>query len=270
VARNFSCVDYSGEVVPQVACGFGPTYPGDFQYGQTSPQQHMYIQYGDGEVVTGPMGFSDITVGNITVSKQQVSLGNSTYWFGNNQTSGLMGLAFPSLTNAYLGTLEDHDPFNQIQYSPLFTSMVSQGRVAPVFSIAIDRNASSGMLAWGGIPPVIGVDAAQTATMDMIIVSGPETEWLDKGRRQVSLTDRETGLIDMPIASYDYSFYTIIPDGWEFDQTTNVKKYPYIVDSGTTLCYLPPSKFRGGRRDVPSYVGVRGTAKANRSCRGDQ
>jgi len=48
-------------------------------------------------------------------------------------------------------------------------------------------------------------------------------------------------MIDRPEAAYDYSFYTIIPDGWEYDQTKSSKKYPYIVDSGTTLNYLPPS-----------------------------
>ncbi|KAK3320423.1 aspartic peptidase domain-containing protein [Cercophora scortea] len=218
VQREFFCIDYSGQIVPQIACGFGPTYPGDFQYGPTNPEQHMFIQYGDGEVVTGPMGFSDITVGNITVARQEVCLANTTYWFGNNQTSGLMGLAFPSLTNAYLGTSEDHDPGNQLEYSPLFTSMVNQGKIPPLFSIAIDRNSSSGMLAWGGIPPATGIDHGKTATLDMII----------------------TNLIDQPATAYEYSFYTIIPDGWQYDQTTDLKKFPYIVDSGTTLCYLPP------------------------------
>jgi hypothetical protein len=46
----------------------------------------------------------------------------------------------------------------------------------------------------------------------------------------------------IPETASEYSFYTVIPDGWYYDQTMNTKKYPYIVDSGTTLCYLPPSK----------------------------
>ena len=81
-----------------------------------------------------------------------------------------MGLAFPALTNAYLGEESDHDFGNAVQYSPLFTSMVNQGLVDPVFSIAIDRNASSGMLAFGGIAPASGLDLARTATLDMVIV----------------------------------------------------------------------------------------------------
>ena len=171
VQKDFHCIDYSGQFLPQETCGFGTAYPETFQYGRTNPETHMFIQYGDGEVITGPMGFTDITVGNITVKKQQVCLANTTYWFGNNYTSGLMGLAFPALTNAYFGDTSDHDFGNQVQYSPLFTNMVNQGLVDPVLSIAIDRNASSGMLAFGGIAPATGLDLSRTSSLDMVIVS---------------------------------------------------------------------------------------------------
>ncbi|KAK4097313.1 acid protease [Parathielavia hyrcaniae] len=217
VERDFHCIDYTGERLPRETCGFGDTYPGYFQYGLTDPESHLFIQYGDGEIVAGPMGYLDVSIGNVTVKKQQVCLASTAYWYGNNYTSGLLGLAFPSLTNAYLGDGTDHVLGNEIQYSPLFTSMVDQGLVDPVFSIAIDRNASSGMLALGGIAPASRVDLSRTATLDMII----------------------TDIIALPGTASQYSFYTVIPDGWYFDQTTNTKKIPYIVDSGTTLNYLP-------------------------------
>ncbi|KAK3396806.1 acid protease [Sordaria brevicollis] len=239
ITHNFSCLDYLGNA--------DLWHP----YGPTDPQTHMFIQYGDGEIVTGPMGFADITVGNITVRKQQVALAEKTFWFGNNLTSGLMGLAFPSLTNAYLGGMsgsssgsgsgsggsggddgedggddgdsesggfgEGHESYNQLYYPPLFTSMVNQGSVPPLFSITIDRNASSGLLAWGGLPPAKGLEKDKDVELDMII----------------------TNLIDVPETAQEYSFYTVIPDGWQFGATTNTRKFPYIVDSGTTLCYLP-------------------------------
>ncbi|KAK3950180.1 aspartic peptidase domain-containing protein [Pseudoneurospora amorphoporcata] len=284
ITHNFSCLDYLGNDVPQETCGFGPAYtlppphtpppiiPGlnnstnsssssshpspkpqppkeeDLwkPYGPTDPQTHMFIQYGDGEIVTGPMGFADISVGNITVKKQQVALAEKTFWFGNNFTSGLMGLAFPSLTNSYLGDMpggsgggdesgsgsgsgggglgngqQGHESYNQLYYPPLFTSMVNQGSVPPLFSITIDRNASSGLLAWGGLPPAIkGLEKGKDVELDMII----------------------TNLIDVPETAYDYSFYTVIPDGWQFGANTNTRKFPYIVDSGTTLCYLPSAE----------------------------
>ncbi|KAK0638966.1 aspartic peptidase domain-containing protein [Cercophora newfieldiana] len=217
VQSDFDCVDYAGESVPRVSCQFGPTYPDSFQYGALDPAQHMFIRYGDGEVVAGPMGYSDVTLGNITVTKQEVCLANTTYWYGNNMTTGVLGLAFPVLTNAYIGSGLDHSSGARIEYSPVFTSMVSQGKVPPVFSIAIDRNSSSGMLAFGGVAPASGMDTSRVAELDMLIIN---------------LNNRRE-------ASSEFSFYTIIPDGWEYDQVTNSRKYPYIVDSGTTLNYLP-------------------------------
>ncbi len=53
----------------------------------------------------------------------------------------------------------------------------------------------------------------------------------------------QTSVIAVPETAYQYSFYTVIPDGWYYDQTTNTKKIPYIVDSGTTLNYLPSCEF---------------------------
>jgi hypothetical protein len=47
-------------------------------------------------------------------------------------------------------------------------------------------------------------------------------------------------------ASWKYSFYTIIVDGWEFGESTNTQKHPFVVDSGTTLIYLPPREHSPG------------------------
>jgi hypothetical protein len=170
VQEGFHCVDYAGEHIDEGACGFGPAYPGDFQYGAI-PEQHIYIQYGDGELVYGPVGYNDLTLGNITVKKQEIGLANTTYWFGNNATSGVLGLAYPSLTNAYLGSSTEHSWIDEVSYSPVFTSMINQGLVLPYFSMAINRNSSGGLIAWGGIPPVQGLDYSTAVSMDIIVVS---------------------------------------------------------------------------------------------------
>lgn len=189
VQSGYSCVDFAEEPVDQASCGFGPAYEGGFQYGAI-PDQHIYIQYGDGEVIYGPVGFSDITLGNITVKKQEAGLANQTYWFGNNVTSGVLGLAYPSITNAYLGTGEEHNWLDAESYSPVFSSMVNQGLVAPFFSIAINRNSSGGLIAWGGIPPVKGLDYSTAVSMDIVIVcpfflpTGPFTNMSDQPHRQ--------------------------------------------------------------------------------------
>uniref|UniRef100_A0A8H7K7R0 Peptidase A1 domain-containing protein n=1 Tax=Bionectria ochroleuca TaxID=29856 RepID=A0A8H7K7R0_BIOOC len=79
------------------------------------------------------------------------------------------------------------------------------------------RNSSDGMLAWGGLPP-IHYDENVTASADIIIAK---------------LSEREG-------AAWSRSFYTIIPDGLKWGTTTDEAKYPYIIDTGTTMMHLPP------------------------------
>lgn len=62
-------------------------------------------------------------------------------------------------------------------------------------------------------------------------------------QRNEKLTlDFQANLISSAETSWRYSFYTIIPDGIKWGQATDRTKFPYIVDTGTTMNYLPPSK----------------------------
>jgi hypothetical protein len=51
--------------------------------------------------------------------------------------------------------------------------------------------------------------------------------------KQAKLSEREG-------AAWSRSFYTIIPDGLKWGTTTDEAKYPYIIDTGTTMMHLPP------------------------------
>lgn len=53
----------------------------------------------------------------------------------------------------------------------------------------------------------------------------------------------QANLVGQPETAWKYSFYTIVPDGMKWDQTTDTTKYPYIVDTGTTMLYLPPREY---------------------------
>lgn len=84
-----------------------------------------------------------------------MALVNYSYWFGDEVTSGLMGLAYPLLTSAYEGTDPDADTLaTQVVYNPIITTMIAEGLIDPVFSLALERNSDNGYLALGGIPPV--------------------------------------------------------------------------------------------------------------------
>ncbi|OAA44313.1 Peptidase A1 [Metarhizium rileyi] len=216
VQRGFECHDSNGKKHNQAACAFGNTHIKKFQDGPID-NLHFYLKYGSGEKVLGPMGYADISCGGVSVSGQQAGLANYTYWHGNNLTVGILGLAYPSITSAFYGAIGDEAAWNAIQYVPFLTNAVMQGTIDPVFSVTLTKNSSGGIIGWGGLPQV------QTATdiyaeTDLIIAN----------------------LIGSTETSWKYSFYTIIPDGVIWGQRTDMTKYPYIVDTGTTMNYLPP------------------------------
>ncbi|KAK1528308.1 eukaryotic aspartyl protease [Colletotrichum paranaense] len=215
-SSNLTCTTLSGTAVysPE-SCGFGPDKINDFKYGPVE-DVHFALSYGSGERVSGPMGYSDIEVAGIVVKQQQVGLANKTYWMGNNYTNGVLGLAYPSITSAFTGDMNEDRPAFQVPYSPFFTSMVQQGLSSDAFSVSLVRN-SSGVIGWGGRTglPITG----PTAYTDLIITS------INSQR---------------PDGSWQYSYYTILVDGLRWGSTSDTKKYLYIVDTGTTLMYVPP------------------------------
>lgn len=92
-------------------------------------------------------------------------------WYGNNVTSGVMGMAYPALTSAYMtDNLTDNSDALAMPYSPLFTSMVTAGLIQPYWEIAIDRNSTRGTFALGGDTPV-NINGSHYAESDMLIVS---------------------------------------------------------------------------------------------------
>ncbi|ORY67756.1 aspartic peptidase domain-containing protein [Pseudomassariella vexata] len=216
VQSGFLCVDEEGNEQTEDDCYFGPAFDGAFQYGEI-PDENFNIAYGDGEFLTGVLGYEDVTVAGITVLHQEVGLVNYSYWFGDEVSSGLVGLAYPYLTSAYAGTNASNDSLsNFVEYDPVFTSMVKQNLSAPLFSLALTRNSSEGYIAFGGLPPVDY--AGEFASTPILKIS-----------------------INEPYKSIpQYEFYTIVPDSYTWkNATTSASNIPIIVDSGTTLAYLP-------------------------------
>ena len=227
---GFQCVDANGDDTSEADCDFGPVINGTFDDGQIA-NENFNIGYGDGEFLTGILGYEDVTVANITVTHQEVALVNYAYWLGDGSTSGLIGLAYPALTSAYSGTdPNDDSATGNVEYNPIFTTMVNESLVSPSFSLALERAPSTGgYIAFGGLPPV---------KFDQTFTSTP-IEILE--------------IVDDPTDATQYSFYTITPDGFTISGTQLSRyshgshphsiqvtsDFPTIVDSGTTLAYLP-------------------------------
>ncbi|KAK0369224.1 eukaryotic aspartyl protease [Colletotrichum limetticola] len=236
VQKDFICQDSNGNRLNDTSlCNFGPTYNGTFQHGSI-PGVHFNITYGDGEFATGLMGYQDITLAGLEVPHQEVALVNKTYWNGDNVASGLLGLAYDLLTSEY-----DDATGKSIYYDSIFTTMSKKGIVKPdLFSMAMDSESQVGQLAFGGLPPV-----------------ETKGKFISTPIRMVAL------LSHRPEAKTEYSFYTILPDGYVIknvtmapttNQTLAASKWntavskpagfynsttPTIVDSGTTLMYVP-------------------------------
>lgn len=194
VQAGFTCVDEDGNtqevcrcnnvqffvernpmltlVVQEADCYFGPVFNGTFDEGSIA-NENFNLEYADGEFLTGVLGYENVTVAGITVDHQEVALVNYSYWFGDNVTSGLIGLAYPLLTSAYNGTDPDADSLEtQVEYNPIITTMIDEGLIDPVFSLSLDRNSDGGYLALGGLPPVNYSGTFATTPILMVSIPG--------------------------------------------------------------------------------------------------
>ncbi|KAF2716344.1 acid protease [Polychaeton citri CBS 116435] len=193
--QTVKCVDYFNR--PQLAseCGFGPLYHGDFEEGNVE-DTNFNITYGDGEFLTGYFGYQDVTLAGIKVKKQQSALVDYAYWLGDNETSGLLGFAYPALTSAFPGDNPKKDNANMTDEYPNWISNAIDGKLLdqPLFSVAIERgeNGGGGYVALGGYPPIDFKKEFTSTPIQILRLSSRAPQKFAK----------------------EYTFYTIIPDGF--------------------------------------------------------
>ncbi|KAF2763976.1 acid protease [Teratosphaeria nubilosa] len=145
---SVECVnDYLIET-PVASCGFGPLATSTFEDGQIS-NENFNISYGDGE-----LGYEDVSLGDVTVQKQEVALVDYAFWDGDNVTSGLMGFAYPSLRSAFEGDdpAADDDNRTAAHYTNWIFSAIEQGLIDSYFSLAIERDSGDGSGSGGHTP----------------------------------------------------------------------------------------------------------------------
>jgi hypothetical protein len=239
VNNEYTCVNpKNSSVLDEPQCGFGPTYSVTATAEQIN-NRNFNISYADGERLNGQMITEDLTFAGITVENQTMGLVTYAGWYGDGVSSGLVGLAYASLTNQYAGNNPSADIGGlNIPYNPLLTSMFDQKLTAPIFSIALNRDVSESEEAPGGILAVGGIPNIPHGTF-----------WSSSNITVIGI-DGTTG-------QPEYQFYVITVDGWavsknqnaDFDvkMTGNTRKTPLlsaptqnvIVDSGTSLIYAP-------------------------------
>lgn len=158
--KGFACFNLTGHPEPVSTCGFG-TQGFDSRQSksfQPYPNTSFSISYGDGEYLASPptfpalmytdggtiqsgaAAFETVSVGGLTgdypymhlvivingqelVTHQEIGVVSSAAWVGDGINSGLLGLAYPSLTSV-------HGQYGQkMQYNPFFFSAVKQNQV---------------------------------------------------------------------------------------------------------------------------------------------
>jgi hypothetical protein len=133
--KGFQCFNLTSYPEPSSECGFGTAgfNPSKSKTFKAYPNHNFNISYGDGEFLTGTVGFDTVTVGGLAVTQQEIGVVTKAAWNGDGVNTGLMGLAFASLTSVFKGNNPDNDSFsdpdNQEPYSPFFLSAIKQGKV---------------------------------------------------------------------------------------------------------------------------------------------
>lgn len=239
--KGFACLstEESGVTIPESGCRFGPLYTTSSTF-QTIPNENFHIAYSDGESLDGTFGTEHVTVAGIEVKNQQIAIVNQAAWNGDSVSSGLLGLAFPADTHAFTGSNSNADSAsNQKLYNPLFTNMYTEGQVAPLFSLALDRT-GGGYLAIGGLPPVDYIPIFSSSPFQILSLA-PEAGTTGSTASSAS----QYTLYTITVAGFKYN--NAKPAQWTYATWPNPFGTPsdstqvqMIVDSGQTNSYLPP------------------------------
>jgi len=240
VLSNFTCLDIdSGEQTPQADCSFGSYYQPSSTM-KVLPNSNFNISYYDGEYLNGVMVTENITLAGIKVSQQEIALVEEAAWRGDGVSSGLVGLAYPFLTNAYPGTNPDNDQSgNNLPYNPPFTTMYTENLTSAMFSLALNRPAANtnptastgGYLAIGGIPN-IKHDATFASTS--INVVGVNTQTGQSIYEYYSIT-----VGGYAVSGSHYTQFDVYQTRNTLKRSVLANGTDAIVDSGTSLLYVP-------------------------------
>ena len=222
---NVECLD--PETLQPIAsdlCGYkGPRLTPSSSF-ELIPDTHTNLSYASGEGVVAINGYEKVSMAGINVPKQEINLAKTASVTYGGKASGLVGLAYPSLTKSYPGNNASKDvqcpltigadksDCNQQHYSPLFSTIFTDGLTRPVFSFALSRSAPhAGVMAIGGIP--------------------------DLHDPKVNITKKSVE-VTVPIEKYenisDYAWYVTSVDGFSYTGAPAAAgKGQYVVDTGT-------------------------------------
>ncbi|GAA5901695.1 uncharacterized protein JCM6883_000367 [Sporobolomyces salmoneus] len=216
--------------------------------------KQLDVSYGDGSTSSGPAYSDSVTVAGLTASKQvfgsATTLSSS---FGSSPEDGLVGMAFPSIS--------------QLQTSPFFQTLISQGKVAsPQFSFKLTKSGAS--LDLGSM-----VSSRYVAGTTQWTPVTSKSYWNVQAQTQVNgksvsslgtfaaIVDTGTTLIVAPTSSAK-SFYASVPgsapysNGYYTFPCSSVPSVSFTFPGMTAAWTIPASTFNLGRVSSTSSLCV--------------
>jgi len=188
VTEGFTCLNGTDQEISEASCDFGPTLQGDYATrtvknvstcavcqiwvsGIDPAQRNFNLTYPNEASFYGDFAKLDITLAGIHVKNQMVGLVDLVQIPGpvlDNITSGILGMAYSSVTSAFIGnngTLDNRTigtaPGDRSPYSAIFETMATEGLTPALWSLALERpkpnyglSSPGGYIAFGGLPPV--------------------------------------------------------------------------------------------------------------------
>jgi len=209
---------------PNKDCGFGPRFNPAKSTSYKTSTVKFSITYG-AESLRGMRATERVELAGLVSPNQSIAVVESGYWRGDGKSSGLLGLAFPSTSAMW-------NPLNKganEAVSPVFTSLVRSGSIAPVFSISLGRGSETGQLTMGGAP------AAKT-----------DGRWAKSPMQYLSFErDPPEAVVGQEHAKakagQDFGHYRITVSGFSVLGAPNLssRRAQLAVDSGTAHSILP-------------------------------
>lgn len=149
------------------------------------------------------------------LDNQEMALAEEALWEGDGETSGIFGFAGSAGTSAYPGSDLTKEPIaDDMPYTNWINNAIDKGKIDSKFSLALERGSAGGQLALGGLPDVdFNKDALVSVPFLKPTINGETTN--------------------------KFVYYAMQPDGYKLDGTSETTSWAAIVDSGTTLAYLP-------------------------------
>ncbi|KAJ5901043.1 hypothetical protein N7504_007036 [Penicillium tannophilum] len=227
---GYTCVNSTDNlIIPELDCLYAnKTYHKSKTYHRVSNEM-FGVEYGAG-IASGLMAYEQVSMGGISVKAQKVGIANDSNPMGDGVNSGLLGLAYPSLTSAHPANQTSNSTYwhDRLVYNPLLYTMHEQGLIDSYFSLALahtpqnESTSFGGYMTLGGLPPVNHSSHFSTVPVE---ITDNIPLWYTSGKS---------------VRSYWSATVKNITYGSSLNNlTTNSTSFQAFVDSGNYISYLP-------------------------------